>query len=179
VLCVGVEGTAREVEWQVETLQQECSRFEPIELTPVSAGDARQLWLALTEFQTSTDEPLTFKANLLPSRTMEFLQLAADRELCVQAHAGNGIVIGHLPDDVATVAQANEILAPLRQFCNSDRGNLVIFHCAAEWKPHLSIFGTPEPSWCLMRTLKSQLDPHRLLNTGRFIDNPATETSRA
>ena len=134
-----------------------------------TGAEVDSLWNALTEFEVTAEEPLTFKANLLPSRTTEFLELAAREQISVQAHAGNGIVIGHLPDRITTVQAAAALLTPLRQFVRQFHGNLVILNSPEAWKQELPTWGEPEPSWPLMQKLKDQLDPQHLLNRGRFI----------
>ncbi len=176
VLCLGIEGTEREIDWQVECLQRECADAQSVQSTVVKSDIAEPLWKALTEFQVNVDEPLTFQANLLPSRTMEFVECTTRLGVAVQAHAGNGIVIGHLSDDIATINKATEIVTSLRQLARQNHGNLVIFHCNAAWKNQLPVFGYPEPSWPLMRKLKRELDPDNILNPTRFIDGAMRRT---
>ncbi len=171
LLCVGFEGSERETNWQVRELKEEIAPFGPQQIEVVQGSDASGVWAALTEYQTYSDDPLTFQANLLPSQTLEFVDRATDMGVAVQSHAGNGIVIGHLPDDASSVEAAAEILTPLRKMAQTGRGNLVVFNCEAEWKQHLPVFGEHEPSWPLMQQLKLQLDPHGLLNPGRFVDS--------
>lgn len=164
VMCIGVEGTARETAWQMETLRNEIKPSGPHEMLEVSAGDATKLWFALTEFQVPSDDPLTFKANLLPSRTVEFVHEAERTGCAIQAHAASGIVIGHLPDKVTTAGAAAEALAGLRKLARKCRGNVIVIHCDETWKKALPIFGDSEPGWPLMRKLKRELDPKNLLN---------------
>jgi glycolate oxidase FAD binding subunit len=114
------------------------------------------------------DEPVIFRANLLPSRTLAFAARATALGVSVQAHAGNGIVIGKLPDAATTPHKAEAIVAPLRQLARDVQGNLVILECPADWKRRLRVFGDPEPSWPLMQRVKAALDPQDLLNRGRF-----------
>lgn len=169
VLGLAYEGSLREVAWQIETLQTELQPFHPRQVVLTPDGETDGLWNALTEFEVPAEEPLTFKANLLPSRTMEFLELASREQISTQTHAGNGIVIGHLPDRVTTAQVAAEVLAPLREFARQFHGNLVIVNSPDAWKQNIPTWGTPEPSWPLMTRLKEQLDPQDLLNRGRFI----------
>lgn len=169
VLCLGVEGTAHESAWQVETLKGELAPFRPSEVQAVVSPDATKLWFALTEFQVPSDDPLTFKANLLPSRTVEFVQQAEQAGCAVQAHAGSGIVFGHLPDTVTTAAGAKTALARLRGLARNCRGNVIILHCDESWKSELPMFGEAEPAWPLMRKLKHELDPANLLNPHQSI----------
>lgn len=168
-LGVAYEGSLKEVAWQIETLQTELHPFHPRQVVLTPDAETDSLWNALTEFEVPTEEPLTFKANLLPSRTMEFLELASREKISTQAHAGNGIVIGHLPDRITTGQVAAEVLAPLREFARQFHGNLVIVNSPDAWKQNIPTWGTPEPSWPLMTKLKEQLDPQDLLNRGRFI----------
>ena len=164
VLCIGVEGTAREAAWQIETLKSEIQPLGSREIVTIQDGDATKLWFALTEFQVPSDDPLTFKANLLPSRTVEFVQAAESAGCALQSHAANGIVIGHIPDKITTAAAAGELLTQLRGLARKSRGNLVVVQCDETWKPSLPLWGEPESAWPLMRRLKKQLDPQNLLN---------------
>ncbi|HUG91572.1 MAG TPA: FAD-binding oxidoreductase [Planctomycetaceae bacterium] len=169
-LLVGVEGTERETAWQTDRLRNESAPHGPRSLDTLAAKQAESLRLALTEFQVLADEPVIFKANLLPSRTVEFAARATSLGVAVQAHAGNGIVVGKLPDAAASVEKAEQIVLRLRQLTQQARGNLVILECPADWKRRLRVFGDPEPAWPLMRRIKAALDPCNLLNQGRFFD---------
>jgi glycolate oxidase FAD binding subunit len=156
------------VAWQSDTLRGELGRFWPRAMEAVTGKSVEPLRLALTEFQTCADEPVIFKANLPPSRAVEFCLRSSDLGVAVQAHAGNGIVIGKLPDAAATLEKAEAIVAALRRLAREGGGNLVIFDCPAEWKRALRVFGEPEPAWPLAERVKSALDPCDLLNRGRF-----------
>ena len=169
VLIVGFEGARRETEWQLNVLRRELAPHKPKQLLVLDAEDAERLWTALTEYQCSAEEPLTFQAHLLPSRTIEFCEQATRLGVAIQAHAGNGIVTGHLPDEATTVERAEAIISPLRRFARACSGNMVLLNCDRKWKSQLPVFGDPEPSRPLMRRIKSTLDPHDLLNPGRFL----------
>ena len=169
VLWLAFEGSASEVAWQLDAIQKELNALRPRELIITPDAESDGLWNALTEFEVSAEEPLTFKANMLPSRAMEFMELATREEISVQAHAGNGIVIGHLPDRITSPLVAAECLTPLRKFARQHHGNLIILNSPDIWKPDIPTWGAPEPSWPLMQKLKEQLDPQDLLNRGRFI----------
>jgi glycolate oxidase FAD binding subunit len=153
----------------VETIQQELAPFGPRNLELIDGAAAGPIWTALTEFQVCPDAPLTFQANLLPSKTIEFLERATELGVSAQAHAGNGSVIGHLPDEAAAFPRAAEMLTALRQLGSQGGGNVVVFDCPAAWKAELPLFGAPESAWSLMQRVKHTLDPHDLLNPGRFL----------
>ena len=122
VLVVGYEGAAREVGWQVETLFKECQPFEPRAAESFVGAEAEGLWNALWDFSIETSYVATFKASLPASRTCELLRLANDADIATQAHAGNGIAIGHLPNRVKSGDQAAALLAPLSEFVRSSGG---------------------------------------------------------
>lgn len=170
VLCLGVEGSQREVEWQIETLRNESTPFGMKSSDVIAEPEAASLWQALTEFQTCADDPLTFQANVRPSECIAFVERATKLNVAVQAHAANGIAIGQLPESTATISETTTILNELRQAARSRGGNLHILHCDSEWQPLLPMCGEPEPSWPLMKQLKQKLDPHGLLNPGLFMD---------
>lgn len=170
VLCLGVEGTPREVEWQVDALRQECRGFPVAGDTLLSDAAAEQAWQYLTEWPAGKGGSLTFRANLLPSQTMAFIEHACRAGIAVQAHAASGIVTGRLPRGLDGLAQASSLLDPLREMAAGAHGNLTVLDCPADWKAQLPLFGRPEPAWTLMRQIKAELDPGHLLNPGRFID---------
>lgn len=169
LLGLAFEGGAHEVAWELDTVLAELKLRNPRQVVITPDAEAEGLWNSLTEFELTAEEPLTFKANLLPSRTMEFLELATREQISVQAHAGNGIVIGHLPDRVTNAQTAAGLLTPLRRFVRQYHGNLTIVNSPETWKQEIPTWGEPEPSWPLMQRLKDQLDPQDLLNRGRFI----------
>jgi glycolate oxidase FAD binding subunit len=84
----------------------------------------------------------------------------------LQAHAGSGVVYA-----VATVREAD--LAPLvaqaRAAAQAQRGHLVVASCPPQAKRGLDVWG-PVSAPALVRGLKAALDPHNILNPGRFAE---------
>lgn len=169
VLCLGVEGTQREVDWQVDTLLKELSGLSLQSTERINEPDAARLWDALTEFPVCADDPLTFQANLLPSKSTEFIKRATQAGVTALGHAGNGVVIGQLPDEAATIERTTAILRELRELAVNSQGNLMILHCDPEWKSISSICESAGSDKKLMQRLKRQLDPHGILNPGRLV----------
>ena len=167
LLCVGYEGAEREVRWQVETLIAEAQPFEPCSAKSLFGSDAEPAWAELTEFAVSgvmpsARSPLTFKASVLPSRTMEFLQLATEAGIFAKAHAGNGIVLGHLPGNVTAAVQADAVLKPLSELANSCNGSLSVLRSPSDWPIAPQVGGvTAGREWS--ERIQQQLDPLGLL----------------
>jgi glycolate oxidase FAD binding subunit len=166
LMCVGYEGADREVRWQVETLLAETQPFELCRAKPLFGSDAEPIWRELTDFAVSgampsACSPLTFKASVSPSRTMEFLQLATEAGVSAKAHAGNGIVLGHLSCQVTTAAQAEAVLKPMNDLTNSCNGNLMVLQCPAGWPIARKVGGDASGrEWS--ERIQQQLDPRGL-----------------
>lgn len=167
-LCLGFEGTRREVDWQLDTVAAELRRVAPSSSEKIERESATHLNEALAEYQASSDDPLTFQATVPPSKVVPWLEAASSENVALQAHAGNGIIVGHLPDTVQDAAAALEILSPLRRLAEESDGALVILNCEEDWKDSIDVFGRRTGAWAWTQSIKAELDPHGLLNRGRL-----------
>ncbi len=168
VLCLAFEGSEREAVWQAERARDELRDASAAEIVILADDDADSLYGALVEYEAASDDPLTFTATLPPSRVAEFLAVANESEIALQAHAGNGVVIGHLPDRFADPRAAATLLDPLRLHAERHGGALVILSCDPEWRRELPVFGASRRDAVLMKGIKAALDPHNLLSPGRM-----------
>jgi glycolate oxidase FAD binding subunit len=169
VVIAGFEGGREAVAWQVQQLVREAAAGCPLEARVGSP--ALPLWQALVEWPGREPGLLTFKANLLPSVTADFCrQVSALADgLLLQAHAGNGIVVGHAPTGL-TLDRAAALVKELRQRAAAGGGRVVLLRCPTAWKETLSVWGPPPPDLWLMHAVKQQLDPQGLFNPGRFVE---------
>jgi glycolate oxidase FAD binding subunit len=163
-VVVGYEGNADAVEWQVQQLVKELGVGHPLEA--FVGATTQPLWHALVAWGQWPAAVATFKANLLPNGVAEFCRrFGADAHL--RAHAGNGIVVGHLTDAL-TKPRAAELLAEWRR-ANAG-GAVVVTQCPPGWKDVLDVWGPPRGDAWLMRAVKEKFDPRRVFNPGRFVD---------
>ncbi len=165
VLFIAYEGTADEVNWQIGRLRQELQPLRLAEMEEAGEENARLLLGTLSNFPDGGDVPLTFQAMLLPSRTPAFLELCEQFGISAEAHAGNGIVVGHL-SDAKGKDESLKILETLSTAARESQGNRLILQADPLWRANLNWWGHPEPSWPLMRKIKNSLDPRGLLNPG-------------
>ncbi len=170
VVVVGFEENRAAVSWQVQQLLQELPADARPGLETRVGCTTEPLWHALAEWPAGAEAGLTFKANLLPRTTAEFVTRAEalGNGLALHAHAGNGIVWGHAAE-VETADQAAALLTPLLEWSGAE-GNVVVPRCPTAWKAALPIWGKPRADGWLMRAVKQRLDPRGLFNPGRFVD---------
>jgi glycolate oxidase FAD binding subunit len=171
LLMVGFEDNAEAVDWQQQQLIAELNAFEdhPIEIRAGAGADP--LWQALSDFPAMNGEGISFKVNGLPSATATLCQQIAsyDAEISLQAHAGNGIVVGHTPSG-RTYEQCEALQRRLQALAAESQGNVVITRCPPAWKANLAVWGLPRSDAWLMRRLKGILDPQNIFSPGRFMD---------
>lgn len=169
IICVSFEGPKNEVEWQTNELMKEWSEFSPLNSQIVDSDSSIKLYNAFTEYQTSSDDPVTIKAVLLPSQMIRFVEAATDLNIAIQAHAADGVVFGHLPDSISSLEDVKQILNQLTEVITQSSGYLTIYQCESEWAESLPLYYSQPPGWSLMQELKGALDPHQLLNSQRFV----------
>jgi glycolate oxidase FAD binding subunit len=167
LLAVGFEENREAVAWQLEQLRKERASQN----VEVRAGpEAAPVWDSICGLGAGGESRLIFQANLLPHVVAEFCLKAAglSNRLLLQAHAGNGIVLGHLDGEVA-LDSAQTMLQTLGEQATAAQGNLIIRRCPSEWKKSLPVWGAPRGDLALMRAVKEKLDPRNLFNPGRYL----------
>lgn len=176
-LCIGFGGIAEEVAYQRERLG---SFTAP---GGVDAGwestDADALFLALRDFPVSGEAALRCKASLLSTAVAVFCsQVEAEaqmRGLAVDflARAGNGIVYSRVrgQDGVSPVASDTllSFIDWLRITTKRLDGYVVVEGIDPSLKDRVDVWGYIGGAFPLMKKLKETLDPHELLNPGRFV----------
>jgi glycolate oxidase FAD binding subunit len=169
VVVVGFEGGEESVNGQVTQLIREVASARVAVLEARAGPVADPLWRALAETALDAAVRLTFKANLRPGDVAAFCRRAAalPEQPALQAHAGAGIVRGHVA--ALTLERAAAMLTALLDAATA-QGNVVVPHCPPDWKAALPVWGRPRGDWALMRQVKDALDPRRLFNPGRFVD---------
>jgi len=168
VLIVGFEGRPVEVDWQMETLQAELASLGTFQCDAVPGAEATRVWRALTEYQAASDDPLTFQMSVRPSGLLPVLEQATSLGIAVQAHAGNGIILGHLPDRCATAEAALDTLKLLQPDMQAASGHLTILNCDQDWRLKFGDFGESLRPEFLHQQVKQALDPENIFSRGRW-----------
>jgi glycolate oxidase FAD binding subunit len=171
VLVAGFEDSRAAVAWQVRQLVQEVPAQDGWGLEVRAGATSAPLWRALADFPAWPAAKLSFRANLLPHAAAEFCRQMAilPEDLLLQAHAGSGVVVGHVEGDV-TLERAAALAQGVLAAAAAGQGNAVLLKCPPAWKKALPVWVRPRGDAWLMRRVKEQLDPNRLFNPGRFVD---------
>lgn len=172
LVLVGYEDNRSAVDWQLDQMKRELADLGPGVEATWRNEEAAPLWSRLADWPLTKDATIVFKASVLPSQVASLCQVASEAvsEVELLAHAGNGIVLGRIPD--GSVSLASELLSRLRQEAQACRGSVVLVRCLPELKPQLDVWGTPQESWSLMAAVKAQLDPADVFNPGRYVVRP-------
>ena len=172
-LLVGFEHGTEALNWQIETLANELASIPNAKVDIIHSPNDIPLWNTLGAFQATrpTGSSLTFKANIPASKVASWCGLACETVsgLALQAHAGSGIVFGHLPSGLSKTDAFNAINILLQKAVRY-QGNLVLPYCLPEWKDDFPVWGQTRPDAIIMRKVKQSLDPKSIFNPGRFID---------
>ena len=133
-------------------------------------------WLADFGWDTQAGEGLLLRLGCLPSRMQQLTRAVVDLarqsqyEMSLVIGPGRGALRCFLPgagwSDIASTAAAVD---GFRGLATSVGGYAVVERCSAQAKAHLDVWGDPGEGLALMRRLKQQMDPGRILSPGRFV----------
>lgn len=171
-LLVGLEGTAREVEWMIQRLRQEWQEQGATATQLVEGSEFESLRTRITAFGCGTPPAgIVLKFNLLPSRVVGVAELVRSRfpAASVACRAGSGIVLALLPD-TAVHELAKSLLRDFQPAAVAAGGRVSVWNSPSpEELTRQTAWGSTRDDDSVMQIVKRQFDPHNLLNPGRFI----------
>jgi glycolate oxidase FAD binding subunit len=175
-LVVRIEGTRQELAWLGEQVQYELWTGGGLEVCQLEAPDADVLWQRQVEFadrgpnDIPDASPLVLKIAVPPSATTTMMAavLDVDPNCTIQAHAGNGILYARF-SQVTSSEATNILFGKLRPAAMEHRGSLVVVsHQLDNLTTHI-VWGGRNDAIVLLERIKRKLDPHGILNPGRFV----------
>jgi glycolate oxidase FAD binding subunit len=186
VLAVAVASVPEAVEAQLRTAQR-MGREAGGDEGQMLDGDAHdRFWTAVRDFDVGASGPgqaasdnvpgMILKASVLIARVADAVwqgeSIAAKQGLrvAVISEAATGIVrYSFQADGADPFGRLAGAVAPLRAFAAEARGSLVVLRAPREVKAAVDVWGSVGDGFPLMRGLKEQFDPGRVLNPGRFV----------
>lgn len=181
-LAMSVSSVSEAVDAQIAAIRQLCEREGAAAGFLVEGSAQDSLWQAVCDFPSASGDGrswVTLKASVLPTQVIDTIGYAETlaRNLGLEsaaiAEAGCGIVRlswrsapGAAVRDPISLAKGIE---DLRHWVVRHGGSLVILSAPSPIKAVVDVWGPIGNTLALMRELKRQLDPQRLLNPGRFV----------
>lgn len=178
-LAVRVGGRANTVQRQIDDILALCRRSNPSEATVIKAGDAEIVWRRIADFgwDEETIPVMGVRASVLPADIPSVLESVLDTSealslrcaVTTQTAQGNIGVFWYDAEDEPSIRHMRAAVSQTLQSVRGVRGTAVITHAPLRIKETLDVWGEPESAADVMRNLKRQYDPKRLLNPGRFV----------
>ncbi len=114
-------------------------------------------------------QDVVVRASVLPTNAISICRALLALDASITAYPTAGTVRGHWQADQTPPIGA---LEQLRVDCsNTGSGSLVLEKGPPELKRSFDVWGPVRSDFDLMRTLKEQFDPDRILSPGRFLGN--------
>ena len=161
---VRFEGTDAGLAVQAETLRKLAA---PASETPTS--DA--VWQARQELWASVDSAAVAKFSVLPAAiaaTCDRIRELADSLGVQWRGVVQGIGLGSMRLEAATVASVHQLLHTLRPELERLGGSLVVLH-RPRGMPAIDAWGSTGNAFPVMLSVKQQFDSRGILNPGRFV----------
>ncbi|MFQ5840359.1 MAG: FAD-binding oxidoreductase [Candidatus Methylomirabilales bacterium] len=167
------------VEGQFDAVRKICAAAGARGGFPLAEEHHRRFWQAVRDFRAGAKEGLsaTLKASVLLTRVAEAVRMGEEiamrqrLDCAIVAEAGSGVVRYYLRGDHSPSVFAPALgnaLGELRPAIARGEGTVVVLDAPVEAKRDIDVWG-PVKGLRLMRQLKEQFDPLRILNPGRFV----------
>ncbi len=179
-LVVRLPGRPRTLTRMVDEVNAACDEFGPVESDRIEGAEHDSLWRAVADFgwDEATPPAASLRISLPPATAGEVLasleSAAATRGLmpAIVAQVGAGSVLLNLfsPGDTVDPDKLEAVVIDTRKLARQRRGSAVLEQAPTEAKQRIGVWDGGGEATAIMRRLKAQYDPDRILNPGRFID---------
>ena len=167
-------GSVPSVEVRLEKVKSLLEQAGAENVNTLAQDQARALWDAIADFgwNGSAEGEMLLSLGHLPSKTKPVISSISD--YCMQ----NGYRLEMAAGPARGVAkckieapcnQMRDVASSLRSIAASADGYALIEQAPLQVKADLDVWGDPGPALHLMRRLKNRMDPHRILNPGRYV----------
>ncbi len=136
-------------------------------------------WQATRDFALNKSLQVVLKASVLLTNVADAVKLGEEiakkqgLRMGIISEAGSGIIRYYLSGENATPEKFRQMVAEavkqLRTYAQEAEGSLVVLEAPPEMKSEVDVWGSVGKAFPLMRGLKEQFDPQRILNPGRFV----------
>jgi len=177
-LLIGVDGIAEQVHWQCTEVER-MLRLQGLVDARVLDADARDAaWRARGGLGRGAfpETAAVMRWVVLPAQVADVMEqgmgvaLRAGLPVALAAHAGVGVVEAVLAGgEGADATKVSDVLVEWRTLVRAAGGQALVESAPLAIKERVPVWDDLGPALRIMQRIKSQLDPHGLLNPGRFV----------
>ena len=177
-LLIGVDGIAEQVHWQCTEVER-MLRLQGLVDARVLDADARDAaWRARGGLGRGAfpETAAVMRWVVLPAQVADVMEqgmgvaLRAGLPVALAAHAGVGVVEAVLAGgEGADATTVSDVLIEWRTLVRAAGGQALVESAPLAIKERVPVWDDLGPALRIMQRIKSQLDPHGLLNPGRFV----------
>ena len=182
-LSVSLAGRELFLERQINECRSICDRKSPSSLNILySDENPGAIWRKISDFGwNDSAEPIALiRISTIPTNVNKFIGRlkGLDRnnalDIGVVTHLAHGtILVGLFNNNVqgSSDSDISHVIQQMFKMANLFEANMILEKCPLEIKSLYDVWGNFDESITIMRSLKEQYDPKRLLNPGRFVGN--------
>ena len=178
LLAVRLGGRPRTLDRRTRETRSICGRHGASRIEVLQDGESESLWRSLADFGYENDEPplVRGRASVLPSRVPEVAEklgatgASAGLHLALAVQPAHGTVLANWFADGGDPAhdEVSRAIRAARRVAHEAGGRIVIEKCPAAVKDGIDVWDDVGGALAIMRRLKEQYDPDRILNPGRY-----------
>ena len=177
-VAVRVGGRSRTLQRQLSEYTSICREHGAVAVEEIDDGTAADLWRALADFawDENTRPVAAARASVLPGTVSELADALESADttalrpaIVSQPGFGSLQVAWYSEGDDVPADEAATVLSEARGATHRLGGHLVIERCPREVKSRLDVWDEVGEPLAVMRRMKEQYDPRRILNPGRFV----------
>ena len=172
-LFVGFDGLAEQVTWQVDEL----ARILDGARTPTTLAEETWARLATAAADAFASPAAVMRLCVLPTQVAGVMEQASSiahgrgLRCAFSSHAGVGVMTAALamPDGHHDVQVPADVLSQWRHLARKASGYALIEMAPLAVKEAVGVWDDAGATGRIMQRIKSELDPHNVLNPGRFL----------
>ncbi|MCS6805473.1 MAG: FAD-binding oxidoreductase [Acidobacteriota bacterium] len=159
------------------TRLHELARTSAVRCEQLEASRAHMIWQRIRDLRAAPAANLVLRLHVRPSDVSRLFSLVGNCLaegcdqvlLCSYNRVGAMIACARSEPTVAIQSNLCDRLHQLRRQCQMMDGSMIIERAPTNIKQAIDVWGEVGSSIGLMRSLKQQFDPKRILNPGRFV----------
>ena len=178
LLAVLVAGRAKSVQRQIDDVTALCRSSNSSKIETIDDSESAFLWRGINDWgwEPQSRPFASIRVSVLPTQIMDVLRSVSETsnalglEQSASTHTDQGTMLAqwYIGDDAASARRVYEAITQAARAAHDIGGTTVVEQAPVWMKDVVNVWGEPSPGLSIMRNLKRQYDPDRLLNPGRF-----------